>query len=207
MVRASAAVHKCTPFFSCSDGLVPHYHDQFRPCNRTGQQYQPQQLRPQSPPPPPPPQQHSRAPGSPTPAALSGLALPLPPPPRPLQQQQHHQRAGAVYPPAPAAASPPQEKSIDTLVAEFLASGSAATPPPEPAGDTVALGEPDGWVAALGQLARRRAWRKLVEIAGTMLVAHRGGGAPGLTAEQVSCFVLLLLLVFFFGPDGRAGEL
>lgn len=47
------------------------------------------------------------------------------------------------------------------------------------------MGDPSGWVAALGQLARRRAWRKLVEIAGTMLVAHRGGGAPGLTAEQV----------------------
>lgn len=78
---------------------------------------------------------------------------------------------------------PPQEKSLDVLVAEFLASG--APPPPEPVSETLALGDPGGWVAALGQLARRRAWRKLVEIAGTMLVAHRGGGAPGLTAEQV----------------------
>lgn len=78
---------------------------------------------------------------------------------------------------------PPQEKSLDALVAEFLASG--APPPPEPVSDNLALGDPGGWVAALGQLARRRAWRKLVEIAGTMLVAHRGGGAPGLTPEQV----------------------
>eukprot|EP00903_Cladosiphon_okamuranus_P008957 g8571.t1 len=145
-------------------------------------------------PPPPPPtydgvsfqpqQQQQRAPAPPLPAALgglAGLALPLPPPPRPLQ---HQQRGG----PAPAAAytpaipTPPQEKSLDVLVAEFLASG--APPPPEPVSETLALGDPSGWVAALGQLARRRAWRKLVEIAGTMLVAHRGGGAPGLTAEQ-----------------------
>lgn len=37
----------------------------------------------------------------------------------------------------------------------------------------------------LGQLARRRAWKRLVDISASMLVAHRGGGAPGLTVEQV----------------------
>lgn len=87
--------------------------------------------------------------------------------------------AGAAYP----TRQPPQEKTLDTLVSEFLS--TEAPPPPEPVNETLALGDPDGWVAALGQLAWRRAWRKLVEIAGTMLVAHRGGGAPGLSADQV----------------------
>lgn len=45
--------------------------------------------------------------------------------------------------------------------------------------------DPQGWVAALGRLARRRAWVTLVDAAGTMLVVHRGGGAPSLTVEQV----------------------
>lgn len=78
---------------------------------------------------------------------------------------------------------PPQEKTLDELVAEFLS--SEAPPPPEALDETLALGSPDGWVAMLGQLARRRAWKRLVEISASMLVAHRGGGAPGLTAEQV----------------------
>ncbi|CAM9831498.1 unnamed protein product [Scytosiphon promiscuus] len=146
--------------------------------------------------PPPPPtydgpqyyqqQQQQRAPGPSPPVVPSGGALPLPPP----QTQQHRHQQRAVAPPAAAAAASaaahvvprPQEKSLDALVAEFLT--SEAPPPPEPVSETLALGDPHGWLASLGQLARRRAWRKLVDIAGTMLVAHRGGGAPGLTAEQ-----------------------
>eukprot|EP00752_Nemacystus_decipiens_P007280 g6516.t1 len=143
------------------------------PPTHDGNYYQPQQSQ----------QHRPRAPAPPPPAALGGLALPLPPPPRPIQQQ-HQQRGGTAPAVAYTPASPaqPQEKSIDTLVAEFLA--SEAPPPPEPVSETLALGDPGGWVTALGQLARRRAWRKLVEIAGTMLVAHRGGGAPGLTTEH-----------------------
>ncbi|CAM9686740.1 unnamed protein product [Ectocarpus sp. 8 AP-2014] len=139
--------------------------------------------------PPPPPPQQQRSLSAPSPAALSGVALPfmpppqLPPPPQQQQQQQQQRAASstpvaAAYPPR----QPPQEKTLDALVSEFLS--TEAPPPPEPVNETLALGDPDGWVAALGQLAWRRAWRKLVEIAGTMLVAHRGGGAPGLTADQ-----------------------
>ncbi|CAM9460693.1 unnamed protein product, partial [Hapterophycus canaliculatus] len=131
-------------------------------------------------------QQQQRASGPSPPVPPSGGALPLPPPH--AQHQQHQQRVG-IAPSAAAAAShtvPPsprtQEKSLDALVAEFLS--SEAPPPPEPVSETLALGDPQGWLASLGQLARRRAWLKLVEIAGTMLVAHRGGGAPNLTAEQ-----------------------
>ncbi|CAM9330233.1 unnamed protein product [Ectocarpus sp. 4 AP-2014] len=146
--------------------------------------------------PPPPPPQQQRSLSAPSPAAFSGVALPFIPPPQLPQQHHHHkqlqqqqqqqqqQRAAsstpvaAAYPPR----QPPQEKTLDALVLEFLS--TEAPPPPEPVNETLALGDPDGWVAALGQLAWRRAWRKLVEIAGTMLVAHRGGGAPGLTADQ-----------------------
>ncbi|CAM9872023.1 unnamed protein product, partial [Ectocarpus fasciculatus] len=142
--------------------------------------------------PPPPPPQQQRTLSAPSPAALSGVALPFMPPPQLPQQHHHHnqqQRAASSTSMAAAGAAatyptrqPPQEKTLDALVSEFLS--TEAPPPPEPVNETLALGDPDGWVAALGQLAWRRAWRKLVDIAGTMLVAHRGGGAPGLSADQ-----------------------
>lgn len=113
----------------------------------------------------------------------------------PPSYQQNHQQgvpvAAAVLPPPAATAvnqalpmlSPPKERSIDDLVNEFLA--NSAPPPPEPTDQDSAMADPQGWVAALGRLAGRRAWSTLVDVAGTMLVVHRGGGAPGLTAEQV----------------------
>lgn len=80
--------------------------------------------------------------------------------------------------------TPRQERSLDNLVSEFLS--DSAPPPPEATDQDSAMSDPQGWVAALGRLARRRAWSTLVDVAGTMLVVHRGGGAPDLTAEQVS---------------------
>lgn len=82
---------------------------------------------------------------------------------------------------------------MDELVSEFLTSSAPA--PPELTDHDAALGDPDGWVAALSRLARRRAWGTLVEVAGTMVVAHRGGGAPRLTAGQASG------LLFFYIVD------
>lgn len=110
-----------------------------------------------------------------------GRALPSPPLPPPLIVQPHIPAPSAFIAPP----TPPKEKSLDALVTEFLSTGAAPLPPPDPVEQNYVMGDPDGWGAALGCLARRRAWRTLVEVAGTMIVAHRGGGARFLTPEQV----------------------
>lgn len=91
--------------------------------------------------------------------------------------------AAAPPPPAPPASFvPPKERTLEDLVLDFLTPSAPA--PPEAPDQDLAMGDPEGWAAALGRLARTRAWGTLVDAAGTMLVVIRGGGAPGLTVEQ-----------------------
>lgn len=86
----------------------------------------------------------------------------------------------AAFGPPPAS---PQEKSLDELVSEFLS--ASALPEPEPTNEDLTLNDPEGWVAALGYLARRRAWASVVDVVEKMLAMHERAEAPGLTLEQV----------------------
>ena len=94
-----------------------------------------------------------------------------------------------ISPPTPVQAAfrttpaSPRDRSLDELVSDFLTAN--APPAPGPADQDLWLSDPDGWVAALGRLARRRAWASVVDVAGKMLATHEQGGASSLTAEQV----------------------
>lgn len=118
-----------------------------------------------------------------TPAGSSTQAAPAavydqqhqPPPP------QTTAVLSAVTPPV--AYAQRKERSLEELVSDFLTPNAPS--PPESTDEDSAMGDPRGWVAALGRLARRRAWMTLVEVTGTMLVVHRAGGAQTLTPEQV----------------------
>lgn len=105
------------------------------------------------------------------PPLSAGSHIPQPTPPVPVH---------AAFGPPP---SSPQGKSLDELVSEFLS--ASVLPEPQPTNENLIWNDPEGWVAALGSLARRRAWESVVDVVERMVAIHERGEAPGLTPEQV----------------------